>query len=195
MANPLDDLPQGLADLIRRFGDLVDGATERLQELGISFANVTQWQEAMEELIMRYHIAGFMRGADSEQVSKEARDKILEFVNIQFGYLDNFALEMVDSEEWVNGWNSRAKSYATSVKAPYWTGKINVLPVPAVPGDLSSQCGQSCYCRLDVRTINEKRGDYDIYWIYGENENHCQTCKERERTWNPLKVREGVLLL
>lgn len=137
MANPLDDLPQGLADLIRRFGDLVDGATERLQELGISFENVTQWQEALEELIMRYHIAGFMRGADSEAVSKAAKDKILEFVNIQFGYLDNFALEMVDSEEWVNGWNSRAKSYAGSIKAPYWTGRTKMLPLPAMPAEFS----------------------------------------------------------
>lgn len=191
MANPLDDLPQGLADLIRRFGDLVDGATERLQELGISFENVTQWQEAMEELIMRYHIAGFMRGADSETVSKAAKDKILEFVNIQFGYLDNFALEIVDSEEWVNGWNSRAKSYALAIKVPYWTGKTKMLPLPSMPAE-GTDCLTQCKCKWDIKQLSPDV--YSAKWVRHSSDS-CTTCVQRASEWSDLRVIDGVLQL
>lgn len=194
MASPLDDLPEGLAALIRRFGDLADSATQRLEALGISFENVREWQEALEELIMRYHIAGYMRGANSDTVADIARDAILDYVRIQVGYLDNFALEVAGATEFENGWKARARSYANAIKVPYWAGRTKMYPVPALPGDGTTPCLGNCRCRVEIKVLNEANQDADIYWRLGKAE-HCQICVQRASEWNPIKVRGGVLQL
>lgn len=193
MASPLGDLPDGLAALIRRFGDLADSATERLEALGISFENVREWQEALEELIMRYHIAGYMRGASSDTVTDIARDAILDYVRIQVGYLDNFALEVAGATEFENGWKARARSYANAIKVPYWAGRTKMLPLPALPAE-GTQCLTQCKCKWDIKVIDAKNGDYDGYWKRHASDS-CQTCVQRAQEWNPVRIRGGVLQL
>lgn len=191
MASPLDDLPQHLADLIRRFGDLVDAATERLAELGITFDNVREWQDALEELIMRYHQAAYMVGAGTSVVSEEARDKVLGYVRAQVDFLDNFAIEIQGADEFQAGWNSRAKSYASAIKVPYWTGRTKLLPLPAMPAQ-GTQCHNNCGCSWSITDLGNNR--YSAKWVR-EKDDSCQTCIQRESEWANLLIEDGVLQL
>jgi len=182
-----------LESLITRLQSLIDAATGKLID-NLSPAQISEYHEVMEELLSRYHLAAYMVGAGTDVVSDKAREKVLEGVANQLAFLQGFVTEIEGEEEFKNGWTSRAASYAESIKEPYWTGKVKVLPVPAVPGDMTSDCGVQCHCKLRVQTVNAVNGDYDVYWIYGDNQKHCPQCKERSRTWSPLKIRQGVLL-
>ena len=183
-----------LESLIARLQKLIDAATGKLED-NLSPAQIREYHTIMEELLTRYHLAAYMVGADTATLSDKARAKVREGVANQLAFLQGFITEIEGEEEFKAGWENRARQYATSVKVPYWEGKVKLLPLPAMPGEIgSTQCGQACGCEWDVKTIDAEKGDYNAYWRYGDTVNHCQTCKERARTWNPLKIRNGVLL-
>jgi hypothetical protein len=179
--------------LTERLKELIDLATDGLiADLGSS----AEYQEIMSELLVRYHTAAYLVGAGTDTVSDAARAKITGGVASQLAFLERFVTEIQGAEEFEAGWQARARSYAESVKVPYWTGRTKVLPLPALPGEaFSTQCGQACRCSWEIRTIDAEKGDYDAYWIYGKAEIHCQSCIERENTWNPLRIRDGELQL
>lgn len=183
-----------LESLIARLQSLIDAATGNL-EANLSPAQIREYHAIMEELLSRYHLTAYMTGAGTVEISAEARGKVLEGVAVQLAFLDNFITEVEGAEEFKAGWENRARQYATSVKVPYWEGKVKLLPLPAMPGDLSTQCGQACGCKWDIKAVDAEKGDYNAHWQYGDTVNHCQTCKERSRTWNPLRIRAGVLQL
>jgi hypothetical protein len=158
-----------------------------------------EWHRAMETLIARYHAASFMAGQRSPLIGVTEEGYIYDYVNTQLGFLDNFALVIQSGAEWQAGWNARAEQYAKGIVSPYWKGRTKILPLPAMPGDLTTDCGQNCACLWDVVTIDDQKGDYDCYWRLNASRviktEHCQECTLRARDWNPLKIRDGILQL
>ena len=68
-----------------------------------------------------------------------------------------------------------------------------MLPLPAMPGDGTSQCLTRCRCSWDITKL-EGDGNYDCTWVMSDAE-HCQTCRQRATDWAPLRVREGIVQL
>lgn len=158
--------------------------------------DVTAWQRFMERLLARFHTAAYMAGQDSPLISETDRGYIFEYVQRQFQFLDNFVVTIQSTGEFQRGWYNRAALYANSIIAPYWKGVTKVLPLPAMPGDLSTPCGQNCACGWEVVTLDEQAGDYDCYWRLNAfreipPEHHCQVCPERAEQWAPLRIRGG----
>lgn len=176
--------------LIERLKELIDLATDGLiGDLGSS----AEYQEIMSELLTRYHTAAYLVGADTDDISPAARRKIVDGVANQLAFLERFVTEIQGAAEFQAGWEARARSYAESVKEPYWEGKVKLLPLPAMPGEaFSTQCGQNCRCEWVIKKVGAN--DYEARWTLNPAE-HCQTCLERSRTWNPLKVIDGELQL
>ena len=181
-----------LESLIARLQALIDAATGNL-EANLSPAQVREYHAIMEELLSRYHLAAYMTGAGTVEISAEARGKVLEGVAVQLAFLDNFITEIEDNDTFVMGWTARARMYGESIKEPYWNGRVKLLPLPSMPGDGTTQCLTNCRCSWDVTTINERIGDYDARWIRDARDS-CQTCIQRAQEWNPLRIRGGVLL-
>ena len=179
-----------LESLITRLQSLIDAATGKLID-NLSLAQISEYHEVMEELLSRYHLAAYMVGAGTGVVSDKAREKILEGVANQLAFLQGFITEIEGEEEFKAGWENRARQYATSVKVPYWEGKVKLLPLPAMPADLTTECGQGCKCSCDIKRVGKDR--YEARWTLHPAE-HCQGCLERSRSWNPLVVDNGVLL-
>lgn len=179
-----------IESLIARLQSLIDAATGNL-EANLSPTQIQEYHEIMEELLSRYHLAAYMTGAGTVEISAEARGKVIEGVAVQLAFLDNFITEIEDTEEFKAGWENRARQYATSIKVPYWEGKVKLLPLPAMPGDFTTECGQGCKCSWDIKKVGKDR--YEAYWTLHPAE-HCQGCLERSRQWNPLVVDNGVLL-
>lgn len=181
-----------LEALISRLQELIDTATNGLID-NLSRSQIAEYHQIMEELLSRYHLAAYMVGAGTSEVSDEARERVQEGIANQLAFLQGFVTEIEDHDTFVMGWNARARMYGESIKEPYWNGKVKLLPLPAMPGDGTTQCLTNCGCSWEVKTINAKNGDYDAKWCRGL-EDSCQTCKQRETEWNPLKIRGGVLL-
>lgn len=190
-------MPDSLERLIQQLTEAVSDLITRLERAEIT---VEQWQHEMEKLLTRYHEAAFMLGQDSDEVDDAALAIIIAAIDSQLEYLDAFAATIAEvmaagagMAAWMAAWNSRAAMYAQAVKTTYWRGyiiKIGMPPLPYVPGDGSTECLTNCHCWLQIDTISEQKGDYDVYWRLGA-EKHCPTCPQRAKNWNPLKVRGG----
>jgi len=128
--------PAGLADLIDKMREEVRVLTARIENAEITPA---EWQTNMEALIARYSMAAWLVGADATLIDDFAMQFIVEQLTSQYSFLDNFALVIQSSEDFMQGWYARADMYANAIVAPYWRGKTKMLPLPTMPGQ-DSQC-------------------------------------------------------
>ena len=187
----LSDLPPELRYLIEA---LVQGIQNVTGDLAAGNTTVEQWQSDMLDLLARFYPAAHMAGLDSDELSESAITDLVAQVAAQADFLKDFVLEIADADTFWEGWNARAESYAGGIKNPYWQGATDVLPLPAMPGDGTSQCLGNCNCQWRIEPLDEEAGDYDCYWELESGAEHCQTCLERSGQWNPLQVRDFRLV-
>ena len=163
------------------------------------------WQAEMELLLGRYHLATFLKGAGLKKVSENQMKYIMNVLAEQFEYLDNFtktmaadikALLLIPEKERpslktvLEKYRTRAGMYGRSATQEYWTGVTGGVPLPAMPGDGTSQCLTNCRCAWEIVPIDQKKGDFDAFWIMDEAAENCQTCQVRATDWNPLRIRD-----
>jgi hypothetical protein len=185
----MPDYPAPLGALIQKLSTAIHDLTAQLEAGSIP---VSDWQTGMQALLARYHTAAYMVGLDSTALSKNALEAIAAQVEAQMGYLNNFALVISSVGEFQAAFYSRADMYSGSITTEYWEAKSGWLPLPAMPGQ-GTQCGGRCKCAWRIETLDEKAGDFDCYWELGVAD-HCGTCVERAAQWNPVQIRDGVLM-
>ncbi len=184
-----DPTPQPKLDrLIRRLTLLIGTATAALER---EPGKVDAWYDEVAAQIRRYGTAAYLSGAGVDELSTAARRAVARDIATQLKFLEQFKIEIQDTDEWRKGWNARAAMYARSIQAPYWRGATKLLPLPAMPGDGSTACLTNCGCAWDVQQVGED--SYDAYWRRAKSDS-CQGCVQREQEWAPLKIRDGVLL-
>lgn len=140
--------------------------------------------------------AGAIGALAAGRLLGEARAWLQNWLAGQIDYLDGFYGAIQANRdaggEFTPAWNGRARMYATSIIAPFWYGATAGLPLPALPGDGSSDCGQADACGWVIDWIDRASGDADCYWRLNQTRvvtEHCQQCVERADKWNPLRVR------
>lgn len=184
----LDGLPRPLRWLIQ---SLLDAIGEWWSDLAAGDLTVNEWVNQMRDALAEYHLAGFMAGNASEDVSDKALSVVADQLGVQLDYLNGFKVELQSAAEFAAGAQARAESYAPAIKVPYWTGKTKVLPLPAMPAQ-GTQCLNNCGCLWRVVTLDEAAGNYDAYWERHKDDS-CQTCIQREADWSPVRIRDGML--
>lgn len=209
MPNPNDfppGYPQDLIDIYFEARGLIEELFQRLKAGTIA---LSEWRAAMESTLAEYNSIAIMTGADSETLNEALARYSEESLARQLDYLGDFYDE-IDSIMAQGGsvdpatgevkipwdqWFKRAGLYSSSVIENYWVGDLADWPIPAVPGDGSSQCGEFCRCHVKKKIWDAERGDADLYWVLEPGAEHCQTCLERAAAWSPLKIRGFELLL
>ena len=196
LEDKFSDFPESLKNLLFQLAREISRFTGMFQagEIGVDL-----WYNELQRLIIRYHLAAYMTGQDEPLIGETDKGIVWEYIKAQIEFLDNFRVQVVSANQFKKGWESRARMYATSIVAPYWKGRTKILPLPAMPGDMSTPCGQLCACGWDIKTLKEKTddhgGDYDCYWLLNQfrvvETEHCQACVERSEQWAPLKIRDG----
>lgn len=157
---------------------------------------IDAWQYEVERLLAKNITAAFMAGRGKFSLNESEITKIREWVSKQARYLESFAVDIAthpDDEEFTQKWRNRAASYATSIVNPFYSGETWGIPLPAIPGDMTSQCGQADKCSWHIVKL-EGEGNWDATWRLHPAE-HCQTCLERARLWKPLQIRNYQLLI
>lgn len=158
---------------------------------------VEQWKSNTTRIVLRYMLAALMLGLDTEQLSVEAEAKVTQLVKDQLPYLDRFGDEIQAWQEenmpgeWLDSWNRRAELYAGAIQVPYWLGVTWGLPLPAMPGDGSSECLTSDRCVWQLIYLDRERGDVDAYWLDLRDTKVCPTCARRAEEWSPFRIRGG----
>lgn len=181
--------PKPLERLIARLTEAIDATTGDLQQDDIG---VDAWRDQVAKDLTTYHAAAYLSGSGKRAMDDAGREVVAKQVKVQLGFLDNFALEIQKADEFEAGWDARAAMYAESIKAPYWSGRTKLLPLPALPGDGTTQCKTHCHCLWSIDTLDEDAGDYDATWVRGRDDS-CQTCVRRAQEWSPIRIRAGVL--
>jgi len=183
---------EALDRLTARLTRLIGTATDALESVYPDGADA--WQSELAAQLARYHTAAALVGSGGNEITPALRTAVKSDLASQLAFLDRFAVEVKDASEWQAGWNARAAMYADAIQVPYWRGKTQMLPLPAMPGDGGSECLTRCRCSWDVQPLDGD-GNYDAYWQLGAAEDHCQQCQQRAADWSPVRIRDGVLEL
>lgn len=193
----LDGYPPPLADILSESLRSVN----RLYDLLLA-GDITpvEWHDQMERIIGRYHLRAFVVGRGGELTAAD-RNLLARQIAEQYNYLERFTQVLATARAAniaLDGFRARAEMYAVAPKSQYWRGYARANgfpPAPAYPGE-DSQCLTNCKCRIDWETL-DGNGNYNMYWRLGQtaHDRHCQTCLERAKSWNPLRYRNGRMLL
>lgn len=187
---PASDYPDDLGWLIESEQAEIAAATDQFQAGLISLA---KWQARMEEILAQYETAGFMVGQVSTDIAPGAVDLVVDQLLSQLSFLAGFADDIDSSGDGSSAdIPARARSYSGATAAAYWSGATQDLPLPALPGDGTTQCLSNCKCAWRIETLDTQAGNFDAYWERHVSDS-CQTCVEREKQWNPLQIRDWVL--
>lgn len=185
---PPSTLPRPLQVVLARALVAMNHTMDRL-EAGL---DVQTWRSQFEEQMDIYHRealrAGF--GGDPGPAGAAYHQRVMD---AQLPYLDKWAIQIAETPEFEKGWRFRAALYAMAVKQDFWTGRTRFLPLPAMPGDGTTQCLGNCNCHWQIEWVDEANGDADAYWVMTAGE-HCQTCAVRAAEWAPYRVRQGLVV-
>lgn len=187
--------PGKLIPYLESFAGDVDGLMRRLQ---LEEIDEDAWRDSFAELMASYILTGYFVSGKRASVTSEAGIWLEAWLAAQLAYLDGFRDTILTSRaaggQWTPGIDARAQMYITAMVAPYWYAETEGLPLPALPGDGSSQCRQNDKCKWRIEWDDRKLGNARAYWELRPAE-HCQTCIERARRWNPLVIRNWQLVL
>lgn len=157
--------------------------------VSLSAAEIRKWHDGMKEAIVQYQTAAGMLGASAENMTDQIKASLGQSIATQLAYLDGFAIEVQNDKTFNRNQAARALSYANGIKVPYWQGKVQFLPLPAMPAE-GTICHGNCKCSWNIQTIDADAGDYDCYWVRASDDS-CSTCIARERRWSPYQIRGG----
>lgn len=161
-----------------------------------------EWEGAMSVLIARYHGTALRAGQGGGGLSEAAQAVLQGLVGVQLAFLANFAHVIRTAgpnlAEYAARFRARALSYALAVKTAYAQGDIirqvgRPLPLPAMPAQ-GTTCQANCGCFWRIVPVDPSTVSYDGYWVRGKTDS-CQVCLERERLWNPVRIRDGRLIV
>jgi hypothetical protein len=155
--------------------------------------DVPTWRSRFEDLMEQYHAEALRAGLGRQEIGAEGAQYLQRVMDAQVPYLNRWALQIQEDPTFDRGWRMRAALYAMAVKQDFWTGRTRFLPLPAMPGDGTTQCLGNCNCHWQIEWIDEAAGDADAYWIMTAGE-HCQTCAVRAAEWAPYRIRQGFVV-
>lgn len=159
--------------------------------------NTSAWEHAFGQTLSQYHLAAYSHGSGIpvQKLLPEDLNLVQTVVNKQLKYLKGY------SKAWNEGRYKdrpevalhRTNMYADATLGTWWMGHTRGWPLPAYPGDGTTQCKTNCRCSWDVVELPGE-GNANAIWLLGPAD-HCQTCMQRSEDWAPLQIRGGELQL
>lgn len=195
MASKYPDYPKKIQPYLVALSESIG---ELMLDLKSGKITPNAWYEQFSELIAMFNVIGYHATAKKTPTG-EAFDWLTGNVAAQLSYLQGFrdtiTATMGAEGEWPATWDARAEMYTTSIIAPFWYGETKGLPIPALPGDGSSQCGSRDRCEIRIDWEDEETGTADVYWLLDPEADgrHCQTCEVRADEWNPLHFEDWTM--
>lgn len=174
-------------DYLNRERSINDNLAERLFNRDIT---IDEWRNEMRRNLRRVYKVQYLLGKGGlNQMTPRDWGIYGSQLKKQYGFLDNFAKEIVDGRftiEQVKSVAARQQLYATSSNQAFERGRTETfgpLDLPAYAGDGSSICKTNDKCEW-VFVID---GNIIIAtWKLNPAE-HCKTCLARSRKWKGLK--------
>lgn len=152
------------------------------------------WRAQMAKTIGDGHRAAFLLGADTRELSPQARNYLARTIADQLGYLKGFVTDVRAGRVGDAMMAARAALYAGALKATFSRAKWWDWPLPFHP-TVDCICHTVCGCKWDGRDLDHEKLDGNFYWILTPHPHtdHCPTCIDRYNKGEPYLVRGGTL--
>jgi len=150
------------------------------------------WRTTIGTDLYVYHLAAYLAGAASADVTPAVKTAVADLVNRQFDYLDQFyaTIDAAGPDAMQEAWRARLALYAGALKATYSRGAFQDWPLPFHPTE-DSECMVNCRCTWRLDVLDDEAGNADAYWETDRRE-VCPTCVDRAGG-NPYMIRDGAL--
>lgn len=151
------------------------------------------WRARVETELRALHLfAAQLAVGGVDALTPADRDRLALLTDRQLAYFHAFAAqEMPPSPTHISP--ARLNLYAGYGRALFflfYAQSLGLPELPAYPADGSTLCGTNDLC---LWTFNKVDGGWDCFWVLRADE-HCPTCLRRAVAWNPLQIRDGVVL-
>lgn len=176
------------ADVVALRDNIVDKARDEsaslAERLRIGAISRGEFTDGMRGLVTNAHGAQYLfgRGGLNAVTSKDV-STLQQAIVGQYGYIDNFANDLLSGDVSEARARQRAHMYADGSIQSYERARAASFNVdlPAYPGDGGTPCLTGCCCSWD---ISRKDGVVSATWKVG-GADPCSGCLDRAAKWDP----------
>ena len=153
------------------------------------------WVDDMRDQIKHSHIAEYLLGVGGKNVL-DALDiaGLKAMILAQWKYFQKFAEEIKQGKLTGAQILQRIGMYGEAITNGYEQAKAKThgIRLPEYPADGSQACLMNCRCHWQLKD-DPKNTNYVLpSWVLNPTAEHCVTCVENSRKWNPLRVKKGA---
>lgn len=148
-------------------------------------------QELRHVLTVAYQVAGNL-GNDLGVTSTAQHRQVLANLAEALGYVDKFVRDTssMTREQAL----ARIRKYIPPVLQTFSQIATSEMPeLPIYPGDPRLDCCKNGYpaCKCHLEVVRRGPRWWEVRWVVDLEAEHCNSCKELGRTWQPLTVKDG----
>ena len=156
--------------------------------------SIQRWVHNMRDSITKGTTAEYLLGVGGKNVLDDLDlEKLSDMIKTQFGYFQKFAEEIRGGKLSGAQILQRIGMYGEAITNGYEQAKAKShgITLPEYPADGNQQCVSNCRCHWDLRD-DPKDSDYVLAtWTLNPTAEHCVSCVDNSRKWNPLRVKKG----
>ncbi len=186
----------GNRDQLERLIDLFQrNSTTRMNEYLSGKIDIDQWYDSQARAILRNRMASRASAVGGiENLSAQDIQGAQDATRRELTYLSQFKDELQAGNVSDKQAIARSRMYAGGAREQYERAIQDAIGLPTLPAQpgIRTDCRRNCKCSWDIRRL-DGNGNFDCYWMRSPVDS-CDTCRTRERAFNPLRVRNGVIL-
>lgn len=192
------DIPRVDSALFARYANYFTRQTQALNAALVDGRiTVEDWQAGMREATEQLNSTAYVIGRGGVgEMDAEDMAQLNRIVDRQLAFVDNWANELrtggIPSGAALN---ARSDLYLSASNAALQNGttqRLGLPNLPSFPGVGDTICRTRCACRWRIVRV-EGDGNWNCFWLRTSDVESCETCISRERVWNPLQIRNGVI--
>jgi hypothetical protein len=194
----LQDLVQNREAFTRAGQAFRTEATRLAEQLANRTITLDEWYQGMAQRIRQNQLSARIAGVGTNNLSQADLQAVQAKTESELRYLQRFRTELqaqLDAGQELNpnAIGARARQYAGASAEQFEIGIQEALGMPLLPVQpgVRTECMTNCKCAWRIVELNGA-GNWDCFWDRNATDS-CETCIARERTFNPLRIRQGII--
>ena len=147
------------------------------------------WLLAMRDLVREVYVTEALLGRGGRNAMTAGDyERLGPLISNQYDFLQSFAVEVGEGKLTQAQIGARSAMYVDSGSHAYEQARAAAhggLTLPAYPGDGQQTCLSSCRCMWQITETEEA---FEARWQTMPGADHCGSCQENARRWNPLVI-------
>ena len=171
----------------------LDLLLESTASLILEEITIQSWVKTTRARIRNSTVAEYLLGIGGKNVVDISDiDALKALIKAQWTYFQKFAEEIKSGELSGARILQRIGMYGEAITHGYEQAKAKShgIVLPEYPADGNQQCFMNCRCHWELKD-DTNDGNYVLAtWKLNPSAEHCTSCVDNSRTWNPLRVKK-----